>query len=87
MRVTASGVSYTAKLKVGFFIFYYFLFASRIISGPNHGPCVDVKQLASGPMKAITLTPRKARVLATVHAPGNGAEIPRRDQGQIAEDV
>ena len=87
MRVTASGVSYTAKLKVGFFILCYFLFASRIISGPNHGPCVDVKQLASGALEAITLTPRKARVLATNRAPGNGARIPRRDQGQLAEDV
>jgi hypothetical protein len=68
-------------------LFSIFLFASSIISGPNHGPCVDVKQLASGALLAIALAPWKARFLATVHAPGNGARIPRRDQGQLAEDV
>ncbi len=36
---------------------------------------------------ALRLAPRKTRVLATVHAPGNGAIITCRDQRQLAEDV
>jgi hypothetical protein len=88
MQVGLSPVSLTANLRIEIQLFFpFFLFASSIISGPNHGPCVDVKQLASGALLAIALAPWKARFLATVHAPGNGARIPRRDQGQLAEDV
>jgi hypothetical protein len=65
---------------------FHFSFAGRIISGPNHGPCVDVNQFASGPRRVmIALASMKARVLATVHALGNGAIIPRGNLPRMCE--
>ncbi len=49
--------------------------ASRVVSGPNHGPLVDVEQLAA----------RSLRPSLIARAPG--IAIPRWDQGQAAEDV
>ncbi len=49
--------------------------ASRVVRGPNHGPRVDVKQLAA----------RSRRPSVIARAPG--IAIPSWDQGQAAEDV
>ena len=63
--------------------------ASRVVRGPNHGPRVDVEQLAARALRPslIARTPGIAGVSATGHVAGNRAEIPCWDQGQAAEDV
>ena len=63
--------------------------ASRVVRGPNHGPLVDVEQLAARSRRPslIARAPGIAGVSATGHVAGNRAEIPCWDQGQAAEDV
>ena len=63
--------------------------ANRVVSGPNHGPRVDVEQLAprSRRPSLITRAPGIAHVSTTGHVAGNRSEIPRWDQRQAAEDV
>ncbi len=63
--------------------------ASRVVRGPNHGPRVDVEQLAARSRRPslITRAPGIAGVSATGHVAGNRAETPRWDQRQAAEDV
>jgi hypothetical protein len=62
---------------------------SRVVSGPNHGPRVDVEQVAarSRTPSLVARAPGKAGVFATGHVAMDGAEIPRWEQGQAAEDV
>ena len=50
----------------------------RVVRGQNHGPSVDVEKCAARAWRALTVAyaPRIARVLAAVHAPGNGAVVP-----------
>ena len=61
----------------------------RVVSGPDHGPRVDVVQRAARPRPTLTVAdaPRKAGVLATRHASGNRSEIPFREKRQTAEDM
>ena len=62
---------------------------SRVVSGPNHGPRVDVEQLAARSRRPSLIAQAQgiAGVSATGHVAGNRAEIPRWDQGQAVEDV
>jgi hypothetical protein len=62
---------------------------SRVVSGPNHGPRVDVEQVAarSRTPSRVTRAPGTAGVFATGHVAMDSAEIPRWEQGQAAEDV
>ena len=57
----------------------------RVVIGPDHGPSVDVEQGAAGSRGARTIAHAQfiARVLAAVHASGNGAVVPGWNQRQF----
>ena len=61
----------------------------RVVSGPSHGPRVDVEQEAARSRRPspVAPAPRKAGVFATRHVAGDRAVIPHWEQGQVAEDV
>ena len=49
----------------------------RVVSGPHHGPRVDVEQGTARAWLALTIARAQfiARVLAAVHASGDGARL------------
>jgi hypothetical protein len=56
----------------------------RVVSGPDHGPRVDVEQGAAQPRPPVKVAdaPGKTGVLAMQHASRNRAVVPRREKGQ-----
>ena len=67
----------------------YSLCKCRIVRGPNHDPCVEIEQGTARSWSALTITYAQgiARILATVHAPGNGAIVPGWNQRQFTQNV
>ena len=61
----------------------------RVVSGPDHGPRVDVEQGAARPRPPVAVadSPWKTGVLAMQQASRNRAVVPRREKGQTAKDV
>jgi hypothetical protein len=57
----------------------------RVVIGPDHDPSVDVEQGSARAWLALTITHAQwiARVLAPVHALGNGAAVPGWNQRQF----
>ena len=68
-------------------LFYFSKGDSRVVRGPNHGPRVDVVQGAAwaGLATPIAHAPFVARLLVAMHASGNGAVIPCRNERQHAD--
>jgi hypothetical protein len=61
----------------------------RVVIGPDHGPRVDVEQGTALAWLALTIAHAQwiARVLAAVHASGNGAVVPGWNQRQFTQNV
>ena len=57
----------------------------RVVIGPDHGPRVDVEQGTARAWLARTIAHAQliARILAAVHASGNGAVVPGWNQRQF----
>jgi len=57
--------------------------------GPDHGPRVDVEQGTARAWLALTIAHAQliARVLAAVHAPGDGAVVPGWNQRQFTQNM
>ena len=57
--------------------------------GPDHGPRVDVEQGTARAWLALTIAHAQliARVLAAVHAPGDGAVVPGWNQRQLTQNM
>ena len=61
----------------------------RVVIGPDHGPRVDVEQGTARARLALTIAHAQliARVLAAVHASGDGAVVPGWNQRQLTHNV
>ncbi len=61
----------------------------RVVIGPDHGPRVDVEQGTALAWLALTIAHAQliARVLAAVHAPGDGAVVPGWNQRQLTQNM
>ena len=75
--------------RIGFIPIHFSIGKGLVVRGPNHGPRVDVEQGTARAWRALTIThaQRKARILAAVHASGNGAVVPGWNQRQFAQNV
>ena len=61
----------------------------RVVIGPDHGPRVDVEQGTALAWLALTIAHAQliARILAAVHASGDGAVVPGWNQRQLTHNV
>ncbi len=71
---TQEPVSEASSRRIRFIHNYSSIGKGRTVIWPNHGPLVDVEQGTARARHGLTIAyAKRARVLAAVHASGNGA--------------
>jgi hypothetical protein len=89
LRKDSGSPSEACSHRIGFIPIHFSSGKGRIVIGPDHGPRVDVELGTALAWLALTITHAQliARVLAAVHASGNGSVVPCWNQRQLTQNV
>ena len=89
LRKDSGSPSEAHSHRFGFIPIHFSSGEGRVVIGPDHGPRVDVVQGTARAWLALTIAHAQliARVLAAVHASGNGAVVPGWNQRQLTQNM